>query len=75
MFLANKNSNDDEDKKLQIYSGNVLIWPKAGGLLRIMASDMTQFWKWHQVQLMDLGSANGRRQALPDSTLLCIAND
>lgn len=74
MLLANKNSND-EDKKLQIYSGNVLIRPRAGGLLRITASDMTQFWKRHQVQLMDLGSANGRRQALPDSTLLCIAND
>lgn len=75
MFFANKNNNDDEDNKLQKYLGNVLIWPRAGRLLLIVASDVTQFWMQHQIQLMDLGSVNGRRQALPDSTLLCIAND
>lgn len=32
-------------------------------------------WKQHQILCVDLGSANSRRQALPGSEFLCIAND
>lgn len=60
MFFDNKNHViDEEDKEVRIHWGNVLLQPRAGGLLVIMASDMTQIgssirYNWWILALLTL---------------------